>query len=67
MSARRDLRALTAPEEDAIIDLLADGLGVEDIAMPCRLNLPVALVRAFVFSMAPDLRREIYRSDGEQK
>lgn len=54
--------ALTEDEEDRVIEALGDGLGVEDIAD--RFGLPLDLVRAFVFSMPSDLRREIYRRNG---
>lgn len=50
---------LSDSQEDRIIDLLAEGFGVEDIAR--ALGLTLRQVSSFVFGMTPDLRAEIYR------
>lgn len=53
---------LSDAQEDRIIDLLAEGFGVEDIAW--ALGITLRQVRSFVFGMPPDLRAEIYRQPG---
>lgn len=50
---------LSEEAEERIINMLAEGFGVEDIALDLKLTLPE--VRRFVFGMAPAVRREIYR------
>lgn len=54
-------RYLSETDEDIVIGMLIEGFGVEDIAV-C-LKRKVAHVRGFVFSLAPDVLREIYRRD----
>lgn len=58
MTCRRETD-LSDAQEDRVIELLADGFGVEDIAR--ALGVTLRLVSGFVFSMPPDLRAEIYR------
>lgn len=59
---RRASLPLLEEEEERVLDLLATGFGVEDIAL--AMGLPLSAVRAFVFGMSPEVRREIYRQDG---
>lgn len=59
---RRASLPLLEEEEERVLDLLTTGLGVEDIAL--TMGLPLSAVRAFVFGMPPEVRREIYRQDG---
>lgn len=54
-------RYLSETDEDIVIGMLIEGFGVEDIAV--RLKRKVAHVRGFVFGLAPDVLREIYRRD----
>ena len=57
----RSERYLSETDEDIVIGMLIEGFGVEDIAV--RLKRKVAHVRGFVFGLAPDVLREIYRRD----
>ena len=58
---RRAVLPLLEEEEERVLDLLSEGLGVEDIAL--RLGLPRQAVHDFVFGMPPAVRAEIYRDD----
>lgn len=55
------MTSLTDDQRDSIIGALIEGYGVEDIAVDMK--LPLVAVRDFVFSMPPDLRREICRGE----
>lgn len=49
-------------QEERILDALSEGFGVEDIAVDTGWS--VDAIRQFVFSMPPELRREIYAREG---
>lgn len=49
---------LTDDQVERILDDLSEGFGVEDIAVDT--GWPVEAIRGFVFSLLPDLRRQLF-------